>query len=168
MSKDKTEYPNVALTGDLRSYLAKLNLPKVSQSGERVYIQYGSGKGEEYTAIYCLKEGKRFLEFHLENPINNVFSALETKLMSQEAIEERVKNEKYSKIFGAIKLERSRVPYKEEAIIKEVESIAAVTRIKKVPLGKKRHLSGDFSEFIFKYIIQPFIQTVEGHKSMLP
>ncbi len=148
-------------------YLVKHNFPKVSQSEGRVYIQYCPGKRGEYTAIYYSREGRRFLEFHLENPTSNILSALEKALMSEEAIKKRAENKKYSEIFSQPKFKTSSVPYKDEGGTKEVYSVVAVTEIKEIPVGQKGHLSGDFSDLVFKHIIKPFISTVEKHKNML-
>lgn len=158
-------YEDSELIRRVKDYIIKeyhLSEKRVVQKKDRLYITFGVRKLEDYTGIFYSEGGKRYFAFHLEDPMNNILSALRENLMTDNAVQKKGKIEEYRKVFRRVKVKESELSLESG---KTVSTIVAITEIKKIPLGNRRHLSGNFLEYAFEYIIQPFFYTVEKHKS---
>tara|TARA_Y100000310_G_scaffold340831_1_gene437945 strand:- start:861 stop:1361 length:501 start_codon:yes stop_codon:yes gene_type:complete len=155
------QYPDSELANRTKHFLmARLHLsPKeVGQKGSEVYLRYYD---EEFVGIYSNDGLRRYFSFHLENPRNNVKTALENQVMTDIAVVKRKDISKYKKIFSKVKIEKDSISYGEE---KHIPTVALKTKILDVPLGKQGRLSGNFLTYNFHYNIIPFILTVKDHK----
>lgn len=161
----KRRYPDPELAHREREFMIKeCHFPEksITQKGNRLYITFPfrPGKLEEYTGIYYTEGEKRLFALHLEEPMNNILNALEEELMTDKAVRRKGNLEKYKKIFRRIEVKESNLSFEKET----KNTVVAITEIKKIPLGDKGHLSGDFLEYSFEYLIQPFMYVVEKHK----
>ncbi len=160
------EYQDSELARRVKDFLIRINFPEknIHQKGAVLYIRYGkktSGELEEYVGVFRSENEKRFFDFYIENPLNNLYQTLERELISDKIIRKKGNLNKYKEVFKRIFIGKRTINYDGN----QVPAICVTTEIKKIPLGKKKHLSDKFLKWLFEYNIRPFILAVEKHKA---
>lgn len=160
----KRQYNAPELAKRLKEFLVdKKNFPEksVGHQENRIYLRYGQKDSEEeYIGVFKFNDKGHFI-FQIENPDVNLKSRLERELMKSDAVLKKGSLKKYNELFKRISVEEDVVNYRGV----EIPVISLDTKIKKISLGEKKHLSSSFMKSLFEYNIQPFILTVEKYKS---
>lgn len=176
------EYVDSELAKRLREWLINERFSTTeiycSQVGSRVYFRL---QGVEYVAIFESKDSRRLFSFHVENPKDSLVQRLQEGLMSGKRTDKsRIDNvfetnktllqpkyrghiEDYQEMFEREGVRESFVYLESGGEMKQTPSAVSVVSIKEVPLGKKKHLSGNFIPWIFYYNMLPVILLTQEH-----
>ncbi len=167
MRKKETSYPDSELANRLKIFTRDflyLSKKEVGQQGNIVYIKYGKkGFEKEYVSIFSTEQKTRKFYFHIEEPENNLIHSLEEELMTDNAVLRKGNIRRYKEIFQRISIGEGHIDYME----KQVPTAFAVTEIKKIPLGRKGHLSENFIKYLFDYNVVPFIYIVQKYAGII-
>ncbi len=141
---------------------------KIDQKGSAVFIRY---RNIEYALQIHSNNGDRFIILHIERPPESLKNCLTGKLEEDSIFQDkenfgflkRGNLGKYRKMFKRAGVrEGSSREYVQES---ERDTIAVVTRIKDLPVGTRGHLSGNFANFLYEYVVRPvFAQTESYHQ----